>query len=347
MRKIVLLSDTHFGARKNADVFLESQMRFMYDQFIPYLIDNDIKNVFWLGDIFDNRSSTNIKIMNAVIDLFKKLKQFNITLLTGNHDSFFNDSINVNSIKIFSEFSNVTLIENITQTVLDDVKITMVPWIVDNSKFVEEFKTLDTDICLGHFNINGFNFNKFKLSEDGVSEKIFDKCKKVFSGHFHIRNVKTYNNTEIIYIGSPYQLTRNDVDECRGFTVLDLKDLSYEFIDNNVSLKYIKLQYHQSFTKSTIENNIIDVHINYDDSYNENEINKYVKLIESFNPAISPSIVVNNNTEIDSSLDLTDYNIGSISNLISEYVDSLDISNKQEINEILFDLYNNVKSNVV
>lgn len=347
MSKIILVSDTHFGVRKNSEVFLESQIKFIDEQFIPYLIENNIKCVCWLGDIFDNRSNINIKIMNAVIDIFKKLKEFNIFLLTGNHDTFFNDSININSIKIFSEFPNVKIIEDITQIVLDGVKITMVPWIVDNCKFIKEFKTFDTDICLGHFNINGFNFNKFKLSEDGVSQNVFHDCKKVFSGHFHIRNTKTYNNTEIIYIGSPYQLTRNDADECRGFTVLDLHDLSYEFIDNTKSLKYIKLQYPQTFDKSMIENNIVDVHIDYDDSYNEVEIDKYIKLIENFNPAISPSIVINNNNEVDGSVDLTVYNVGSISNLISEYVESLDISNKDEINQILFDLYDNVKSNVI
>ncbi len=345
--KIALISDTHFGVRKNSEIFLESHLRFFKEQFIPYLENNDIKNVFFLGDICDNRSSMNIKIMNAVYDLFQNtLKDFKVNVLIGNHDTYFNSSIEINSLKFLDNLPNVNIIEKITTIEIDNKKIVMVPWIVNYDEFIKEFKNIKCDLCFGHFDIQGFNFNKFKTSEGGISANIFGKCGKVFTGHFHIRNSRIYQNNEIIYIGSPFQLNRNDIDERRGFTIVDTETNKYQFIDNNVSLKYISVKYPQSFENIQIKNNIVDVHIDYDDSYNENEIQKYLKKIEELNPICTPNIIIDN-TVIDGEIDLNEYDISSVTELMKEYVDILEIKNKNEIYENLLNLYNEIKSDIL
>lgn len=342
--KIALLSDTHFGVHKNSEIFLKSQFSFIVDQFIPYLRSNNIKDIAILGDIFDNRSSVNIKVMNVVHDIFENyLKDFSIRVIVGNHDTYYTSSIEINSLKFLNNFPNVTLVERVTEIDLDGRKTVLVPWIIDNVEFIREFSKNSYDICLGHFNIYGFSFNKFKVSDDGIRDKLFDNCQKVFTGHFHIRNTRKYANSEIVYIGSPYQLSRADIDENRGFTILDTSTLEYLFVDNTHSLKYIKLKYPEAFSENTIKNNIIDVHIDYDNSYNENDIDKYVKIIEELHPVMPPNIFVDNNSEVNGSIDLNNYNIGSVMNLVREYVDSLDIGNKEEIYGILVELYNETK----
>ena len=340
--KIALLSDLHMGVRKNSEIFLASQVRFMEEQFVPYLKDHNIKDIFLLGDLFDNRSSTNTKVMNAIFDLFdKKLCDFNIHMLIGNHDTYYNSSIEVNSLKFLDKFSNVHLIEKITTIEVDSKKIVLVPWITDTLSFVRDFSQIEgCELCLGHFNINGFHFNKFKKSEDGISGKLFEKYKKVFTGHFHIRNSQTLYGSEIIYIGSPFQLTRNDIDETRGFVILDTNDLSYTHIDNTVSLKYIKVKYPEKFTPSKIKNNIIDVYVTYDENYNENKVDKYVKKIEEYGPATTPNIFVENPEGTNDNIDLENYKFGSMLDLMREYVNILDIGNKDEIYQLLIDLYN-------
>lgn len=340
--KISLISDSHIGIKKNSEVFLKSQINFLIDQFVPYLKNNDIKHIFWLGDLFDNRSNLNIKVMNSVYNLFKNyLKDFQIYMIVGNHDSFYNSSVEVNSLKFLNSFQNIHLIEKITTIELDKKKIVMVPWITDNISFIKEFTQLPKhDLCFGHFNINGFNFNKFKQSDDGIQGKIFANCKKVFSGHFHIRNSQNILGSDIIYIGSPFQLTRNDIDENRGFVILDTETLDYKHIDNNISLKYISLKFPETFTKLKIKNNIIDVHIDYDENYNETIIEKYIKRIEEFEPILPPNIFVENNSEMNGNLDLQNYKFGSMLDLMREYVNSLDIKNKEDIYQNLIELYN-------
>lgn len=340
--KICLIGDLHFGVRKNSEIFLDSQVRFIKDQFVPYLKENNIKDIFILGDLFDNRSSTNTKVMNSVYDIFDKhLIDFNIRMIIGNHDCYFNSTVEINSLKFLEKFKNVKLIEKIEEETIEDKKIVMVPWITDNISFIREFSQLSAcDICLGHFNIQGFHYNKFKKSEDGIQGGIFSKCKKVFTGHFHIRNSQTILGSEIIYTGSPFQLTRNDIDEARGFVILDTSNLEYKHVDNEVSLKYIKLKYPEKFTIGKIKNNIIDVYVNYDESYNENKVDKYVKRIEECGPVATPNIFVESNSELNGEIDLENYKFGSMLDLMREYVNSLDIGNKEEIYKILIDIYN-------
>jgi DNA repair exonuclease SbcCD nuclease subunit len=344
LSKICLISDLHFGVRKNNEVFIDSQLRFINEQFIPYLNENGIKKICILGDLFDNRQSTNTKVMNAVHSVFDKLRNFEIYVLVGNHDTYFTSSIEVNSLKFLNEFHNVTLIEKITSVEFNNRKFVMAPWITNIPEFISQFNGTKCDVCLGHFNIFGFQYNKQKRSEDGIESNIFSGCNKVFTGHFHIRNVQNLYGSEIIYIGSPFQLTRNDIDEERGFVVLNTEDLSYEFISNTVSLKYISLKFPEKFSYNRVHNNIVDVHIDYNDRYDESKIDRYVKRIEEYEPAVPPNILVDNNTDFGSGMDLNCCNIGSIMDLIREYIDMIEVENKEDIYSNLADLYNEAKS---
>jgi DNA repair exonuclease SbcCD nuclease subunit len=346
MNKIAILTDLHFGIRKNSDIYTESQIRFIKKQFIPYLKEHNIKKIFILGDIFDNRSSVDTKIHNIVFDLFHDdLSDFDITILIGNHDTYYNSSTNINSVKFLSKFKNITLIEKTTLISIDNKNIMLAPWIVDQTNFIQEITDKTFDACFGHFDFKGFHFNKTKVSEDGIDGSIFknNNCKKIFSGHFHIRSKQKFNDYEIVYIGSPYQLDRGDSDEERGFTILDLNNLEYEHIDNNQSMKFIKIKYPQEITKEMIDGNSIDICIKYDDAYNEKDIDEYVNKISKYNPAFNPLIIIETENEINNEIDLNKFNINSIKDLIKEYIDTLEIKNKDEIYKIMTELYENSK----
>jgi hypothetical protein len=135
-------------------------------------------------------------------------------------------------------------------------------------------------------------------------------------------------------------LTRNDIDENRGFVILDIETLEYQHIDNTTSLKYIKVKYPEKVTLSKIKNNIIDVYVDYDENYNEEKVEKYVKRIEEMGPAVTPNIFVENNSLLNSDINLENYKFGSMLDLMREYVDGQDIGNKEEINQLLIELYN-------
>ena len=109
--KIAVITDTHFGARKGSDMILESQLRFFRNQFIPELRSAGITNILHLGDFFDNRVHINSKILNTTVKLLsEEMADFQIYIMVGNHDSYFESTIDVNSIEPLSLISNVHIV---------------------------------------------------------------------------------------------------------------------------------------------------------------------------------------------------------------------------------------------
>ena len=62
--KIVILNDTHTGARNASDIFLNYIGRFYSDVFFPYCKENNIKQIIHLGDFYDHRKYINFKALN-------------------------------------------------------------------------------------------------------------------------------------------------------------------------------------------------------------------------------------------------------------------------------------------
>jgi len=345
INNVALIADSHFGIKKANDLFFNSQLKFFKEQFVPSLEEHNIKEIFFLGDIFDNRVSMNIRIKNNVLDIFENiLGDYKIYLLIGNHDSFLTNSIKINSLKFLDNLKNITLISNNTVLKVKDRTFYMVPWVVDQKKFTEEVSNLKDriDICMGHFAINGFHLSKFKVEENGFAIEEFNKFPLLFSGHFHQRGIKKFDGCEIIYIGSPYQLTRADSGEPRGYCILNMETLEYRFVDNNKSLEYIQLDYPKRFTRKMIEGNIVDVNVKFDKTTDDSKIQEYIKAIEKYKPIIPPTIV-----PINSFMGLEDdceFDVKSTSDLMREYVNALDINNKDEILDTLESLYNEAKN---
>lgn len=343
MTKVALISDIHFGVRKSSDLFFNSQMKFFREQFIPYLTENKIENVYFLGDVMDNRNHVNVRTMSEVYDFFRNdLKDFKVTVLLGNHDIYYKTTTEVNSLKFLSSLSNVTLIEDITyiENFLDTgKKLLMVPWVVDEAAFIGEMtdKNIFTDYCFGHFELSGFNLNKSMICDNGLNPSvIFENFGKTFSGHFHKRTSKSFNGSSIQYLGSPYQLTRSDKDEERGFCVLDVESGEYEFIDNTKSMKFITINYPQKVNQSIVAGNLIDVIIKYNPMYRDTDIQRYVKIIEGYSPAMTPSIKIERD-EIDEQGNVIE--LKSMGEMLREYVSGLDIEKKDVVLEEILNLY--------
>jgi len=338
---IVLLTDVHFGIKKNKEYFLESQINFFKEMVVPYLKENNIDTVCILGDLFDNRSVLNIMIKNEVFNLFDTvLKEFTVYLLVGNHDSYYNSSIDVNSLKFFSKFENVILVEEMINIQMNNKLITMVPWIVNQTDFVDKFSGVECDVCLGHFNITGTRMNKMKLSEDGIQRSIFSNCKRVFSGHFHTRSVQKYGGCEIVYVGSPMQFDRGDMGEERGFIDLNLDTLEYEYINNAKSIRFNKINYPEIPTNAFVQGNLIDVYVDVSAEFNEKDFEKYLVKLEAMRPIDSPNVFVVNPVEHgDSSFKITENNISSIPELMLSYVSTLNLKKHNDVYEHLMTLY--------
>ncbi len=342
--KIALISDLHFGCKKSDKVFLDNQLNYFKNEFIPKLKELNISNIAILGDLFDNRVNINALMKYEVHKLFELFEEENlfVYIFPGNHDIYFRTSIDVHSLVFLKKFKNVKLFEDVELIDIDNRKILFVPWQIDYNEFKNKIENINCDICLGHFDIIGFPFDG-TVCHDGVDpNNLVSKFTLTFSGHFHKRHIYRNNEKSVVMIGSPYQITRSDKQDERGFCVVDLENLTYEFVNGQNTIKFIDVIFPEEFDEKLIKGNVIDVTVNYDGRLIDNDLKIYIEEIEKLNPAYPPNIFVNNSLFDNISENIE---IKTLSEMFDEFVGNLNIENKKEIKEIINDLYIAAKGN--
>ncbi len=90
------------------------------------------------------------------------------------------------------------------------------------------------DVIMGHLELNGFVATRGHTMEHGMDTKLFDKFYRVYTGHYHTRS----NNGKIYYLGNPYEMFWNDVNDTRGFHLFDTKTIEHTPINNPYRLFY-------------------------------------------------------------------------------------------------------------
>ena len=154
----------------------------------------------------------------------------NHTMLIGNHDIYYKNTLRVNAPhEILGEY-NFDVIDKPTTKSYDGVDILLLPWICDDNKseVFEAVQRSKAPVCMGHLELNGFEAHPGHVMESGMDKTFFSKFKRVFSGHYHQKSTKG----NISYLGNPYQLYWNDYGCKRGFHVFDTTTLKTTFYRN-------------------------------------------------------------------------------------------------------------------
>jgi DNA repair exonuclease SbcCD nuclease subunit len=238
--KIAIITDQHFGARKGSK-FLHEYFKKFYDTvFFPYLEEHDIKTVIDMGDTFDNRRSIDLWSLEwAKENYYDRLEKLGVTVHTivGNHTAYYKDTNSVNTVNLLlSQYKNVKVYSEVEEVKLDKLKVLFIPWInAENHQNTVNAIKSSTSVCaMGHLELNGFRAHRGHVMEDGMECNLFEKFTKVFSGHYHTRS----NDGRIFYLGNPYEMFWNDVNDDRGFTIFDTETLEHTPINNPYRMFY-------------------------------------------------------------------------------------------------------------
>ena len=260
--KVAILTDTHYGARKGSKHLHDYFELFYRDVFFPSLKEHNVDAVIHMGDIFDSRKAIDLQSLEwAKRVVFEPLRNYKVYTTIGNHDCYYKNTNHVNSPELLlRSFSNIKIYTKATELKLDKLKILMLPWI--NSENYEESLNLiektTSKIVMGHLEVNGFRATRGHMMETGMDVKVFDKFDKVFSGHFHTRS----ENGKIFYLGNPYEMFWNDVNDPRGFHIFDTETLTHTPINNPYKLFY-NIYYEDTnyklFNATEYENKIVKV----------------------------------------------------------------------------------------
>ena len=260
--KIAIITDTHYGARKGSKHLHEYFEKFYDDIFFPSLEECGIDTIIHMGDIFDSRKSIDYQSLEwAKRVVFEPLKKYKVYAITGNHDCYYKDTNYVNSPELLlKDYTNIKTYSKATEIKIDKLKILLLPWICsENYEYsLDLIKKTTSKVVMGHLELNGFRATRGHMMETGMDINIFDKFEKVFSGHFHTRS----ENGKIFYLGNPYEMFWNDVNDPRGFHIFDTETLTHTPINNPYKLFY-NVYYEDTnyklFNATEYENKIVKV----------------------------------------------------------------------------------------
>ena len=129
--KIAIITDQHFGARKNSKLFHDYFLRFYNDVFFPTLEEQGITTIVDMGDTFDSRKGIDFSALSwAKNNYYDKLKDYTIHTIVGNHTAYYKNTNEVNAIDLLlREYKNVKIYSETTTIKLGDLNILLVPWI--------------------------------------------------------------------------------------------------------------------------------------------------------------------------------------------------------------------------
>ena len=260
--KVAIITDTHYGARKGSKYLHDYFELFYKNVFFPALEEHGIDTVIHMGDAFDSRKSIDYQSFEwAKRVVFEPLKKYKVHMIVGNHDCYYKNTNDTNSPQLLLQsYSNITTYQEVTEVKIDNLNVLFIPWINAENHLdtVTAIKDTNSKCAMGHLELNGFKAHRGHTMEDGMESQLFEKFTKVFSGHYHTRS----DNGKIFYLGNPYEMFWNDVNDSRGFSIFDTETLEHLYIDNPYRLFY-NIYYedtpYQTFDFSEYENKIVKV----------------------------------------------------------------------------------------
>ena len=262
--KIAIITDQHFGCRKNSKLFHDYFLRFYKDVFFPVLYSEGITTIVDMGDTFDSRKGIDFSALSWAKDnYYDKLRELGVTVHTvvGNHTAYYKNTNDVNAVDLLlREYENVKVYSEATEIKLDNLKVLLVPWICaeNEDKTFKKIEKSKSTVAMGHLELNGFQVNQQIVMDHSHDSNPFGKFDRVFSGHFHTRS----NDGKIFYLGNPYEMYWTDVEDTRGFTIFDTETLEHTPVNNPYRMFY-KIVYEdtpdQTFDTREYEGKIVKV----------------------------------------------------------------------------------------
>jgi DNA repair exonuclease SbcCD nuclease subunit len=337
--KICCISDIHLGVHQNSanwHKILLDWTRWLNTE----LKSHGIQDIMISGDLFHSRNEIAVNSLHVATEFLQILQDYNIVMITGNHDCYYKDNSLINSLSILKGWSNITVLDTPYDDIFFGTHIQFAPWgtqIKDITK---------CDLIFGHFELIDFKMNNFKVCDHGDDPtSLLQKARKIITGHFHLREHRKYSEGEVIYLGNPYQMDFGDAGSTKGWYELDIQTLKTVFHENTISPKHIKLPISRLITydpgnsqlTNLIKDNIVKLVV--DKNVESDDLDILTTYINSLKPYIyNVDYDINYNKF---TVDELDYQYSGVDyeTAITDFVEMLQINNKKEVIDYTINLY--------
>ena len=214
-KKVACFTDIHLGLKGGSRVHNIDCEEFV-KWFCETAREQGCETCIFLGDWHHNRSTTDVSTMNYTLSNLERLsKNFErVYFILGNHDLFYKDKREINSVEFMRLFPNVVPIRE----PFTEGDVTILPWLVgDEWKNVPNIKSR---YIFGHLELPSFYMNAMvQMPDHGTLQRThFMNQDYVFTGHFHKRQWAG----NIIYMGNAFPHNYADAgDDDRGMMIFE------------------------------------------------------------------------------------------------------------------------------
>ena len=343
-KRICCISDIHIGVHQNSSMWHDICLNWA-SWLAKQLKGKGIEDIMISGDFFHYRDEISVNTIHVASQVMDIWSDFNIVVLVGNHDAYYKERSDVNSLSLFKNSKDITVIDVVESIEQYGKKIAFAPWATSVDRIPS------CDILFGHFEINSFRMAVGKVCDSGVQvESLLDKSPLIISGHFHLRDERVYESGKVLYLGNPFQMDFGDREATKGYYILDIESQNYEFYHNDMSPEHKKIRLseliqHDGITeqvKTLFNRNI--VRLIFDKNISPDEVDILLKVLISLGSLMMTVDYENTfnslNFEGDTPGDLSGVDIVTA---IKEFVDMLDIEDKETITKQTIDIYNQCK----
>jgi DNA repair exonuclease SbcCD nuclease subunit len=338
--KVAIITDQHFGARKNSKLFHDYFLKFYNDVFFPTLEEQGITTVVDMGDTFDSRKGIDFSALSwAKNNYYDRLQEMGVKVHTivGNHTAYYKNTNNVNAVDLLlREYDNVTVYSEPTEVMLGQLPTLFIPWINQENE-ANTLKLIEKTSCqcaMGHLELQGFRVNKQIVMEHGLEGKLFGKFTRVYSGHYHTRS----DNEVVFYLGNPYEIYWTDVGDTRGFHLFDTETITHEPVNNPYKMFY-NIYYedtdHQTFDSREYENKIVKVVVR-----KKTDTKKFEKFIDKLYASNIAELKIIENFDIQDPQDFEAFESEDTISILNRYIEEAEISlDKSIIQKMMQEIY--------
>tara|TARA_E500000081_G_scaffold147941_1_gene172803 strand:+ start:566 stop:1576 length:1011 start_codon:yes stop_codon:yes gene_type:complete len=332
-KKAACFTDIHFGMKSGSRIH-----NMDCEDFIKWFCKEakaaGAETCIFLGDWHHNRATTDVSTMNYTVSNLERLNEtFEKTyFMVGNHDLFYKDKREINSIEFMRLFPNIVPITEL----FTEGDVTLLPWLVGEEwKGVKDIKSR---YVFGHFELPYFKMNAMvEMPDHGeLQPDHFVNQEYVFSGHFHKRQTKG----NVTYIGNAFPHNYADAwDDERGMMFLDWGGKpEYKTWPDQPVFRTFKLSQLLEKPEDHLKENMharvtIDVQITFEEA-------NFIK--EQFIPQfkLRELMLIPEKVEIESNVDPIDLSFESVDTIVLNQIEQLDSEtyDRRMLTEIYRDL---------
>lgn len=346
LKKALLFTDIHFGRRSNSEMHNKDCYAFVVWIYEQVKKDPTIDHIIFCGDWHEQRNAINGMTLDYSYKAAKTLSQLGIPVffIVGNHDLYFRNNRNIFTTTPFESLDNFTIIDKVTVVENMGKRGAVISPFLFEDEFPQLLGYVEYPVVFGHFEFKDFVITgDTVVKEHGPDHKLYKSFKRIFSGHYHKRQIKD----NVVYIGSTFPMDfsdANDVNRGVGIYEYDTDKLSFidwpncpSYVNSKLSVilddpkKYLK--------KDATVRCLVDIELNHEESIElKSQLTKRYKLREI---TLDEGFNLNDMLGGDTALDENDLTVNTVDYVIEEKLKTISVD-KIDNNELI-KIYKEIK----